>query len=322
MHQTPQIIDVGHGVHAIDTHYVRPLMDASHLVTSNGRAAFVDTGTSHSVPHLLAALTHVGVSKDDVDYVFLTHIHLDHAGGAGLLLEALPNAQVVLHPRGAPHMVAPEKIIAGSRAVYGDALYDQLYGEIKPIPQARVVVVEDGDQLTFGERTFTFYDTPGHALHHYCIWDDAHKAVFSGDTFGLSYRELDTHRGPFIFPTTTPTQFDPDAAHASYDRLAALGPEVFYLTHYSRVDYTPKLLADLHRRLDAFVDIARRHQTESDRRDAIAKSIRAFLCDELEDHGHSGDAEQRNTLIGPDADLNAMGLDVWLARLEKLANIG
>ena len=317
MHQTPQIIDVGHNVHAIDTHYVRPLMDASHLVTSGDRAAFVDTGTSHSVPHLLAALDHVGVDRAAVDYVFLTHIHLDHAGGAGVLLSDLPNAKVVLHPRGAPHMVDPERIIKGSRAVYGDALYDQLYGEIRAIPADRIVVVEDGDTLTFGERTFEFLDTPGHALHHYSIWDASHRAVFSGDTFGLSYRELDTSEGPFIFPTTTPTHFDPVAAHASYDRLAGLEPDVFFLTHYSRVDYTPKLLADLHRRLDAFVDIAKTHAGEASRREAIAVGLKQYLFNELRDHGFDGDSQSAEAVVGPDAELNAMGIDVWLTRMEK-----
>lgn len=319
MDKTPQIIDVGNGVHAIDTHYVRPLMDASHVVVSAGRAAFVDTGTTHSVPYLLEALDHVGIAHDAVDYVCLTHIHLDHAGGAGTLLDALPNARAVLHPRGAPHMIDPEKLIAGSRVVYGDEMYDQLYGQIRAIPEERVVVVHDGDSVTFGERTFTFLDTPGHALHHYSIWDEAHRAVFSGDTFGLSYRELDTDAGPFIFPTTTPTQFDPDAAHASYDRLAGLEPKTFYLTHYSRVDYTPSLVEDLHRRLDVFVDLAKRHADSPDRRETMAAGIKQYLFAELRDHGYDGDAEQCNAVVGPDAELNAMGLDVWLTRLEKLA---
>lgn len=319
MHQTPQIIDVGNDVHAIDTHYVRPLMDASHLVLGDGRAAFVDTGTSHSVPHLLAALDSAGVAREAVDYVFLTHIHLDHAGGAGVLLESLPNARAVLHPRAAPHMIDPAKIIAGSKAVYGDALYDSLYGEIKAIDEDRVVVVNDGDTLSFGDRVFRFLDTPGHALHHYCIWDEDHRAVFSGDTFGLSYRELDTDAGAFIFPTTTPTQFDPDAAHASYDRLAGLEPHVFYLTHYSRVDYAPALLEDLHRRLDAFVAVARKCADEPDRRNAMAAGLKQYLFAELRDHGYDGDAEQCDAIVGPDAELNAMGMDVWLARLEKNA---
>ncbi len=321
MHDTPQVIDVGNNVFAIDTHYVRPLMDASHLIVHGGHAAFVDTGTSHSVPHLLDALRDQGLGVGDVDYIFLTHIHLDHAGGAGTLLRALPNARVVLHPRGAGHMIEPERLIAGTKAVYGEALYAQLYGEIVALPKQRVIVVEDGDKLSLGDREFEFIHTPGHALHHYCIVDPAARAVFSGDTFGLSYRETDSANGAFIFPTTTPTQFDPVAAHASYDRIAAYQPDVVYLTHYSRVSDVPRLTQDLHRRLDGFVDVAKKHVASTDRASAIAKGLRGFVYEELAQHGFTGDDAQREAILGPDLDLNAQGLDVWLHRLRKNGEI-
>lgn len=321
MHETPQIIDVGNGVIAIDTHYVRPLMDASHLIVQDGRAAFVDTGTSHSVRHLIDALLEQDLTPDCVDYIFLTHIHLDHAGGAGVLLQSLPNAKVVLHPRGVGHMINPEKLIAGSRAVYGDALYNSLYGEIVPLPEERVVQVEDGDVLMLGDRRLEFLHTPGHALHHYCIVDAAHKAVFTGDTFGVSYRETDTAAGPFIFPTTTPTQFDPVAAHASYDRIVGYQPDSVYLTHYSRVENIPQLAADLHRRLDAFVEIAKAHVETADRVMAIARDLRTYLFRELEAHGVNDGGGRREAIVGPDIDLNAQGLDVWLHRLRKLGDI-
>ncbi|MFK7885505.1 MAG: MBL fold metallo-hydrolase [Gammaproteobacteria bacterium] len=321
MHDTPQIIDVGNGVVAIDTHYVRPLMDASHLIVQDGRAAFVDTGTSHSARYLLNALLQQDLTPECVDYIFLTHIHLDHAGGAGTLLQSLPNAKVVLHPRGAAHMIDPTKLIAGSRAVYGDALYDKLYGEIVAVPEARVVIVEDGDELMLGDRRLLFLHTPGHALHHYCIVDAAHRAVFSGDTFGVSYRETDTAAGPFIFPTTTPTQFDPVAAHDSYDRILSYNPDTVYLTHYSRVGNIPKLAQDLHRRLDAFVDIAKAHVETSNRAMAIARDMRNYLFRELKQHGVKDGVGQREAVVGSDIDLNAQGLDVWLHRLRKLGEI-
>lgn len=321
MHDTPQIIDVGNGVFAIDTHYVRPLMDASHLIVQDGRAAFVDTGTSHSVPYLLDALRLQEISPDSVDYILLTHIHLDHAGGAGTLLRSLPNAKVVLHPRGVGHMIDPEKLIAGTKAVYGESLYASLYGEIVALPEERVIIVEDGDELLLGERRLEFLHTPGHALHHYCIADRAHRAIFSGDTFGVSYRETDTAAGPFIFPTTTPTQFDPDAAHASYDRIVSYEPDTVYLTHYSRVSDIPKLAKDLHRRLDAFVDIAKRHVETDNRAMAIARDLGAYIFRELEQHGFSDDANKREAIVGADIGLNAQGLDVWLHRLRKKGQI-
>jgi len=211
---------MGHGVFVIDTLYLRPGLAASHLVVDDGRAAFVDTGAGPAAPRLLAALDEIGIAREQVDYLFLTHVHLDHAGGAGQLMQALPNARAVLHPRGAPHLIDPTRLIAGSIQVYGEALYRQLYGELIPIPAERVIVAEDGQRLQLGRRTFEFVDAPGHARHHFCVWDEASRSMFTGDTFGLSYRELASARGAFILPTTTPVQFEPEALLASIDRLA------------------------------------------------------------------------------------------------------
>ena len=129
----PFAVPVGNGVYRIDTEYLRPGLAASHLVVDDGHAAFVDTGAAPAHPRLMHALTELGLAPDQVDYVFLTHVHLDHAGGAGQLMRALPRARAVLHPRGAPHMVDPAKLIAGTVAVYGEAMYRELYGEIVPI---------------------------------------------------------------------------------------------------------------------------------------------------------------------------------------------
>jgi glyoxylase-like metal-dependent hydrolase (beta-lactamase superfamily II) len=230
-----------HGITAIDTHYVRPLMDAAHLIVHRGRAAFVDTGTSRSVPHLLAALDALGVGRDAVDFVFLTHVHLDHAGGAGQLMRELPHARAVLHPRAAPHMIEPAKLIAGSIAVYGESAYRRLYGEIVAIDPERILVTQDGTRVELAGRSFEFIHTPGHALHHHCIVDHEANCIFSGDTFGISYREFDVDGRPMIMPTTTPTQFDPPQLLHSIDRLLSFAPESMYLTHYSRVGELARL---------------------------------------------------------------------------------
>lgn len=117
------LTDYADGVTAIDTEYVRPHLDASHLIVHAGRAAFVDTGTALAVPLLLAALASKGLARDAVDWVFLTHIHLDHAGGAGALMQELPAARLVVHPRGAPHLIDPARLIVATRAVYGDETF-------------------------------------------------------------------------------------------------------------------------------------------------------------------------------------------------------
>ena len=191
-----------HGITAVDAEYLYPGHAAAHLISDGGRAAFVDVGTNFSVPYLLAALAALGIERTSVDYLLLTHVHLDHVGGAGALLQALPNARALVHPRGAAHLIDPQKLIAGTKVVYGEERFARLYGEIVPLPAARVQQVQDGERVTLGARTLELIHTPGHALHHYAVVDAAHASIFPGDTFGISYRALDSPQGAFIFPTT------------------------------------------------------------------------------------------------------------------------
>lgn len=306
--------DFSHGITAIDTGYVRPRLDASHLIVRDGRAGFVDTGTTHSVSRLLKALQRAGLDTDAVDYVFLTHVHLDHAGGAGALLRLLPRAKAVVHPRGAPHLADPARLIAGTRAVYGDAEFQRLYGDIEPVATERIVEMQDHDCLTLGSSRLEFLHTPGHALHHYCIVDHDSRGIFSGDTFGISYRDFDTQHGEFIFPATTPTHFDPDAAHMSIDRLLSYAPQAIYLTHYSRVTDLDRLAEDLHGDLVAFVEIAKRCADAQDRLQAIKCMMHAYLGARLDEHDFPDDEDYRADLLDMDVELNAKGLIAWLDR--------
>ncbi|KPK58696.1 MAG: MBL fold metallo-hydrolase [Gammaproteobacteria bacterium SG8_31] len=305
-------IDYPDGITAIDTEYVRPMMDASHLIVNQGRAAFVDTGTSRSVPLLLEALTSRGLAPEDVEYVLVTHVHLDHAGGAGELMAALPRATAVLHPRGARHMADPARLIEGSIQVYGEELFRSLYGRIRPIPEDRIRTVRDGDTLELSGRTLEFLHTEGHARHHYCILDHGSRCIFAGDSFGLSYRELDTDKGEFIFPSTTPVQFDPEAAVATVDRLMAAEPAAIYLTHYSRVLDLPRLAGDLKTDIRAYADIALDAGEATD--GALEEALRQYMYARLDAHGCDGDPHWRESIVGDDIRLNAQGLAVWLAR--------
>ena len=306
-----------HGITAIDAEYLYPGHAAAHLIEDAGRAAFVDVGTNHSVPYLLTALDELGIARERVDYLFLTHVHLDHAGGAGLLMRELPAARAVVHPRGAPHMIDPTKLIAGSKEVYGEERFARLYGELLPIAPERVVVAADGERMALGERELELIHVPGHAMHHYAVVDAAHRSIFSGDTFGISYRALDTERGAFITPTTPPTQFDPEQLLASIDRLLAYEPESVYLMHFSRVTDAPRLGRLLKEQVREFARIARAHAGDPDPAPAIRAEMRALFLRLAREHGIAlSDAEIEHALRG-DLRLNTQGLISWLKREKR-----
>jgi len=305
---------ITHGIYTIDTGFVRPQFDAAYLVVENGHGAFIDCGTNFSVPRMLAALDAAGITAAEVDWLILTHVHLDHAGGAGELIAQLPSAKLVVHPRGARHMIDPSVLWAGASAVYGEAVMEQTYGRLQPIPAQRVIEAPDGHVVDLAGRPLLCVDTPGHAKHHLTVYDARTNTCFTGDVFGLSYREFDTANGPFILPTTSPVQFDPDALHASIDRLLALHPSAMYLTHYGRVEHVERLAADLHRQIDAMVALARAADGQDDRHATLVDGLTELYAARAEAHGWTRGREALVQLLHMDIELNAQGLAVWLDR--------
>lgn len=303
-----------HAIHVIDTAFQRDHFDAAYLLASGGRGAFIDCGTSHALPRLLAAVESAGLGVDAIDWLILTHVHLDHAGGAGALMQRLPNARLLVHPRGAPHMIDPARLVAGATAVYGEEEMARSYGEIVPVAAERVVVAGDGHRLSLGGRELLCIDTPGHARHHLCVWDAASRSWFTGDTFSLSYCELDSAQGAFVVPTTSPVQFEPDALHASIQRLMAQSPAAMYLTHYGRVQDVPRLAADLHAQIDAMTAIARACDGRADRHRALVAALGELYLERARAHGCRLDDAGVLRVLGMDIDLNAQGLECWLDR--------
>jgi glyoxylase-like metal-dependent hydrolase (beta-lactamase superfamily II) len=311
---TAALEDLGHGITAVDTGYVRPRFDASHLVVENGRAAFVDVGTGHSVPVLLAALEAKGLPPEAVDFVIVTHVHLDHAGGAGEMMRRLPAARLVVHPRGARHMIDPTKLWAGASAVFGEEFVRKSYGTPVPVDPSRVVEAGDGFTLELGRRPLRFLDTPGHARHHFCVWDEASRSMFTGDTFGLSYPELSSPRGRFVLPTTTPVQFEPDALVASIDRLVAHDPAAMLLTHYSRVVEIGRMADDLRRQVGELVALGRAEDGKPDRAARLRRGVEELFLQWVADHGTPLAPDTVRELLAVDVELNSQGLEVWLDR--------
>jgi len=307
------------GVHVVDAEYVQPLFDAIHLIVEDGRAAIVDCGTARSVPAVLAALEELGIAREAVDWLFLTHVHLDHAGGAGQLMHALPHAVTVVHPRGAPHMADPRKLIEASIAVYGRETYDALYGEILPVEASRIRPTQEGEVFSLAGRRFEIMHTPGHALHHQTFLDHGINAVFTGDTFGLAYGVFEIDGRPFAVPTTSPSQFDPEQLADSIRRILARHPTAAFLTHYSRITDLDRVGADLLRMIEGHVRVALASADlpPAEARSAIRHGLAEIFDQELKRFGCRADVDVIERWLGADVELNTDGLLAWLARRKR-----
>jgi len=305
--------DLGYGVTCIDTAFCREKMAACYLIESKNKAAIIDSGTNFSIPNILEVLKQKNINLADVEYVIPTHVHLDHAGGVGKLMSLCMNANLVIHPRGAPHMTDPAKLIAGSMAVYGEKVFYESYGELEAVPEERVIPAEELT-LDLAGRSLRIFDTPGHARHHICIEDEFSKGIFSGDVFGVSYREFDTEKAPFVFPPSTPVQFDPEAWHETLDRLMTFNPERIYLTHYSVVTDIKEMCSRLHFLIDQYVLIANKHRNSTDRYQQIHEEISNLLVAEVEACGCKLSKQKTLDLLSIDIDLNTQGIEIWLDR--------
>lgn len=300
------------GIYTVDSLYHKPELASIHLIKQNDRIAIVDTGTQYSVPQVAAALTELGLTYDNVDLIILTHIHLDHAGGASALMNLCKNAKLVVHPKGARHMQDPSKLIAGASVVYGEAKFKQLYGEIGGIDDERMIQPSDNEVIDFAGRPLTFIDTPGHASHHHCIIDSTTNSAFTGDTLGVGYRALRNQEHAFIAPTTTPVQFNPDALHASIDKVMAFQPKTLYLTHYSAVTPSARIIAGLHEQIDDLVMLTEQASEAGDAfEQTLTQSVNDYFVQRCLNELPELDDNLVKNWIKLDADLNAQGLAFW-----------
>lgn len=298
-------------VYTVDTLYAdHPEVAAAYLIIEGDEAAFVETNTARAVPRLLAALEVHGLTPEAVRYVIITHVHLDHAGGAGALLAACPHATLLAHPRAARHAIDPSRLEVSAREVYGDETFDALYGALTPVPPERVRVMADGEALAWGGRTLTFHHTRGHANHHFVIHDDREDCVFTGDAFGIAYPHVQ-RGGRWVFPSTSPTDFDGPAAIAAVRAIVATGARRAWPTHYGALEDLPgvadELIAELER-YSALVEEADASGLEGAALDAMcAERVGGWFEAALAARGLSDDALAR-ALTDLDRDLNAQGV--------------
>ena len=308
--------DLGFGISCIDTMLQRQGLAACYLIEHEGMAGFIDTGTSNSIPILLEVLKRKGINREQVAYVMPTHVHLDHAGGSGGLMREFPNAVLLAHPRGARHLIDPGKLIKGSLAVYGEAAFKAMFGELAPVDADRVREMGDEFEIDFNGRKLVFLDTPGHARHHYCVFDELSAGLFTGDTFGTSYPELNLGKGRFIFPPSTPVQFDPAAWQNTLDRLLTYKPERVFLTHFGMHEEVDVLCKLLKQAIRDYAETAQEYAEAENRSDRITQSILQASVNYLLDQNCGIDVATIHHLIQRDMELNAQGLDHWLTTLD------
>ncbi|HLE77392.1 MAG TPA: MBL fold metallo-hydrolase [bacterium] len=246
-----RVASIGPDLVLIDTGYTHTPEAIAVYLLRGDPPALVETGPATTVDAVLAGVRDAGVDPQDLRAAAVTHIHLDHAGGAGALAERLPNLQIYVHPIGAPHLVDPARLTASARRLYGADL-DRLLGEPLPIPGGRVHAVADGEILQMGARRLRAFDTPGHARHHHAFFDEQSGDLFTGDAAGVALPNSRYVRAP-----TPPPDFDVAAWKSSLTRMRGLRPSRLLLTHFGPQTWVPELLDQLSGRIDQLVEQVR-----------------------------------------------------------------
>ncbi|WP_070987456.1 MBL fold metallo-hydrolase [Halofilum ochraceum] len=306
---------IAEGIYRFDTHYVRPRHTSCTIVVDSGRAAIFDTGVPGNVDALVAAVESLGIAADAVDWVVVSHAHLDHMAGVGPLMQRLPSARVAAHPSAAPHVIDPAKLEKGSRSVFGDEFVDRYYAGVEPVAAERVVETGDGDTLTLGTRELELIYAPGHAWHQQALWDARTATVLAGDAFGVSYPELVGPDGPFVILPTAPPQLAPDAMHETLDRIVGLEPARVQPAHFATIENAATVAGELHRIMDEWLDIALQASSVED----LLERLYAACSADLERRGRGDEAATMRDRYRIDIEVNAQGLWHWRRRREERA---
>ena len=301
---------IANGIKVIDSGYYSKDFASIYILRQVNKVAIIETGNNFSVSNIQKALEKDGLSFSDVAYVIPTHVHLDHAGGAGQLMKQCKDAKLIVHPRGARHMIDPQKLIAGATAVYGEKKFKELYGDIIPIEANKVIEAEDNFLLDFEGRELKFIDTPGHAKHHFCIWDKETGTMFTGDTFGISYRDLDKDGEVYIFPSTSPVQFDPKALVESINKIMEYNPHRVCLTHFSAIKPSKQVVEQLIDGIKFVSDLAKKYATHNDAELIIREKMMEYFLKGLSKIGVA-DLNFCRERLELDVKINTQGLIYW-----------
>jgi hydroxyacylglutathione hydrolase len=313
------IVRQSSGIYIVDPGYSgQSRVAAVYFVIDHGHVAIIDTGSNASVPYILSALAHLDIVPEAVEWVIPTHLHLGHAGGVGSLMCALPRARAVIHPSAVSHLAHPARLWEKTIKALGSEQSFRLYGHLTPVDEGRIIPSRDNMELSLGDRMLKLLDAPGHAQHHIVVWDEIASAFFTGDAFGISYREFDVSKRSFVFPSSSPPQFDPILMIGSIARMLAYNPQAMYLAHYGKVTGVERLANDLFRLIHAQIAIAHAARGKGlARHTEILSGLQELVREERARQQWALNEEISLNLLRPDLYLNAQGLEIWLDRLHE-----
>ncbi len=308
---------ISDGIYLIDTEYLdRKGYAASYIIIDNNEVAIIETNTNFAIPKILKGLQLLNIDKKQVKHIILTHIHLDHAGGAGLLMNKLPNAKLILHQRGERHMISPEKLIESVKYVYGEDEYKKMYGDILPIEKDKIYAVSEDENFYLGKRELYIFESLGHAKHHISIFDKKTKTLFTGDSFGIGYKNFKFDDEQIVFPSSSPTQFDPEKAIATINKSIELEPDNICLTHFGTI----KNINSVAEQLKSWIHFLTKEGTqlynsglrENQLSEQLEKLIYSRFENIIREHRLTGLTEIEKALLEIDFKLNSQGVALYI----------
>ena len=286
-------------------------MVTSAYLLSGPEPALVETGPTTSSEAVIAGLDSLGVGSDDLAHIVVTHIHLDHAGGAGRIAAHYPRATVWAHDRGAPHMADPTRLVESAARLYGPDRLERLFGPVDPVPATRLRAVGEGDRITMGNRELDVLYTPGHASHHVALADSDTGAVFAGDALGIHFPDVGVLR-----PATPPPDVDVELAVESIDRIRRRSRTLLLFSHFGPVTEIEELCTVASSRLEKWAGIVRDALDETEDLARITEILEQATSSEFADASPSAELDRYEILLG--MDMNAAGLvRYWRKRADR-----
>ena len=298
------------GIRGIDTLMCgREKATSAYLVEAD-EPALVETGPTTSVPAVLNGLSALGIGAADLAHIIVTHIHLDHAGGAGALAPHFPGATVWVHERGAPHLADPGKLVASAARIYGEEALREMFGPVEPIPRERLRSLTDGDTVPLGDRAIEAIYTPGHASHHVCLLDDATQSIFVGDALGVFLPDVRILR-----PATPPPEFDLELAVESIERVAERRPSRLLFSHFGPTEEVTDICRLATQRIKGWAEIVEEALTETQDVVEVVRILRERTAEEMGPAaGTEYEAVQDRYEVLSSYEMNALGLMRYLKK--------